>query len=46
MGGKFFYGVGYLFSSVFFTIIFRFSKHSKIKSINKFFIFFTVTHTI
>ena len=38
--------VGYLFSGVFFTIIFRFSKHSKIKSINKSSIFFTVTHTI
>ncbi len=44
--GESFFMVGYLFSGVFLTIIFRFSKHSKIKSINKFSIFFTVTHII
>lgn len=46
MGESFFMELAICLAACFFTIIFRFSKHSKIKSINKFSIFFTVTHTI
>ncbi len=45
MGESFFMELAICLAACFF-IIFRFSKHSKIKFINTFFVSFIVTHTI